>query len=145
MSSSRTDRQDQREQRSWVFAIALAWIFPGLGHWYLGRRHKAVIFAVCIVGLFVTGLIFTHGRAVNYNDTLLFVGQSLSGFIAFIAGYAGQQMALSGPPAVLPVRAEMGSLYTLIAGLLNLLVVVDAFMVGNNIQRTTVKGGFDRV
>jgi hypothetical protein len=38
------------------FAALLAWLVPGLGHWYQGRRAKAVLYFVCIVGLFVLGL-----------------------------------------------------------------------------------------
>ena len=30
----------------------LAWLVPGLGHWYQGRRTKAVLFFVCIMGDF---------------------------------------------------------------------------------------------
>lgn len=34
----------------------LAWLIPGLGHWYQGRRAKAVLYFVAIMGLFVFGL-----------------------------------------------------------------------------------------
>jgi hypothetical protein len=39
-----------------VIAGVLAWLIPGLGHWYQGRRAKAVLFFVCIMGLFGYGL-----------------------------------------------------------------------------------------
>jgi len=39
-----------------LMAGLLAWLMPGLGHWYQGRRAKAVLFFVCIMGLFVYGL-----------------------------------------------------------------------------------------
>ena len=42
--------------KSPALAAFLAWLIPGLGHWYQGRRAKAVLYFVCIMGLFVYGL-----------------------------------------------------------------------------------------
>jgi hypothetical protein len=39
-----------------ALAAFLAWLVPGLGHWYQGRRAKAVLFFVCIMGIFGYGL-----------------------------------------------------------------------------------------
>ncbi|MBU4273690.1 MAG: hypothetical protein KKE86_08690 [Planctomycetes bacterium] len=39
-----------------ALAAFLAWLIPGLGHLYQGRRAKAALFFVCIMGLFVFGL-----------------------------------------------------------------------------------------
>ncbi|MCC6123711.1 MAG: hypothetical protein IT426_02010 [Pirellulales bacterium] len=38
-----------------ALAAFLAWLVPGLGHWYQGRRAKAVLFFVCIMGIFTYG------------------------------------------------------------------------------------------
>lgn len=45
-----------------VLAALLAWLVPGLGHWYQGRRAKAVLFFVCIMGLFVFGLYLSSSK-----------------------------------------------------------------------------------
>ena len=119
----------------WALAVVLAWAVPGLGHWYLGRPGKAAVYALSIIGLFLAGLVLGHWRAVSYADTLPFIGQSLAGLPAFIAGYVGKNLPALRPGQLLPLHAEMASLYTLIAGFLNLLVVIDAFMVANNIPR----------
>lgn len=119
----------------WALAVVLAWAVPGLGHWYLGRRGKAAVYALSIIGLFLAGLFFGHWRAVSFDDSLLFVGQSLAGLPAFISGYAAKNLPSLRPGQILPLHAEMATLYTLIAGFLNLLVVIDAFMVANNIPR----------
>lgn len=37
-------------------ALMLAWLFPGLGHFYQGRRAKAALFAVCLIPLLAAGL-----------------------------------------------------------------------------------------
>ena len=39
-----------------AIAALLAWLVPGLGHWYQRRRAKAILFFVCIMGLFAWGV-----------------------------------------------------------------------------------------
>jgi len=39
-----------------ALAAFLAWLVPGLGHWYQGRRAKAVLYFVCIMGVFGYGI-----------------------------------------------------------------------------------------
>jgi ABC-type sugar transport system permease subunit len=34
-------------------AALLAWLVPGLGHFYQGRTAKGVLFSVCILGTFL--------------------------------------------------------------------------------------------
>jgi hypothetical protein len=129
----------QRNPDSWIIAIFLAWLVPGLGHWYLGRRGKATVFFVCIAGLFLTGLYLGQWRPVNYDDTILFIGQCCAGVLSFVSGYIGRYLVTQHPIAdwPVPVAAEMAVLFTLVASLLNLLVVFDSFMVANNIERPT--------
>jgi hypothetical protein len=45
-------------------AAFLAWLVPGLGHFYQGRNGKGVLFFVCIVGTFFYGLYIGGGRVV---------------------------------------------------------------------------------
>jgi hypothetical protein len=51
-----------------AFAALLAWLIPGLGHWYQGRRAKAVLFFVCIMGLFCYGLYLGGGTRVDQEQ-----------------------------------------------------------------------------
>ncbi len=46
-------------------AAVLAYLIPGAGHWYQGRRFKAVIYFVCIVGLFSWGCSLGEAKAVH--------------------------------------------------------------------------------
>ena len=52
--------------RSPLAAMALAWLFPGLGHFYLGRRRTAIAFALIVTATFLAGLSLPgpplHGR-----------------------------------------------------------------------------------
>ena len=43
-------------------AVFLAWLVPGLGHFYQGRIAKAILFFVCILGTFVYG-VWLGGRS----------------------------------------------------------------------------------
>lgn len=45
-------------------AAILTWLVPGLGHWYQGRRAKAVLFFLCVLGTFAFGLYLGDGRVV---------------------------------------------------------------------------------
>lgn len=45
----------------------LAWLIPGLGHFYQGRRAKAALFFLCIMGLFVFGLCLSSSNESNTN------------------------------------------------------------------------------
>lgn len=163
-----------------VVAGILAWAIPGAGHWYQGRRTKALLFFVCIVGTFFYGLWLGGGRVVYASwgrsqdeKRLPYVCQVGAGLIAMPAviqsrRYADPQYRAAmeekentdgrsfgewfmappvlrvrlpngwepsdrDPPNELDVlnyklnrRFELGTIYTMVAGLLNILVIFDA-------------------
>jgi hypothetical protein len=51
----------------WVAAL-LAWLVPGLGHFYQGRVFKGAIYSVCILGLFLSGWAMADWSAVQPPD-----------------------------------------------------------------------------
>lgn len=112
--------------RAWR-AVVLAWIFPGLGHAYLGRRRTALVYAAVVTATFLLGLSF-EGRLYSIE-----AGQPLSILATFAVYGAGllnvAARILSDNPggAVLSVTYEYGCAYLLTAGLMNLLLMLDAF------------------
>ena len=112
--------------RRWI-AVVLAWLFPGLGHFYLARRRSAAVYAAVVVVTFVLGLSF-QGRLYSIE-----AGQPLSILATFaVAGTGLLNLAarvLSDNPggAVLSVTYEYGCAYLLTAGLMNLLLMLDAW------------------
>jgi TM2 domain-containing membrane protein YozV len=131
----------RHEQKSWVLSVLLAWAVPGLGHWYLGRRGKAKVFFIFILGLFLVGLGLGQWKVVEFPD-LVSIGQVLTGAVALAAQLLGHILRSKfGPANPVPVSFEMGTLYTLVAGLLNLLVVLDAYLVAKGIRRSTQQKG----
>lgn len=67
-----------------ALAALLAWLIPGLGHWYQGRKAKAVLFFVCIMGLFCYGLYlgssddkcFDSNGRIGYGRAVYFLWSS---------------------------------------------------------------------
>lgn len=149
-------------------AAVLAFLLPGAGHFYQGRRNKAYLFAVCILGLYFLGLLVGQGRVVyaswNPDDyRLQFPAQLCVGIPAFPAAVQGWihrndrplnesfEKYKFGEYEIKPLGVtnfmappssreelsqwhynasagfELGSLFTAVAGLLNLLAIFDAF------------------
>jgi len=113
--------------RSPVAALVFGWIFPGAGHAYAGQRGKAVLFGVLITGLLVAG--FAMGRGTNLlPNEWWFAPQLGAGGPAALLTPLSQYLAIRQPVDwASPVR-EIGTLYTAVAGLLNLLVMMDAYV-----------------
>jgi len=49
------------------FAALLAFLVPGLGHFYQRRIFKGALYCVCILGTFFTGLNIGHGQVVYFQ------------------------------------------------------------------------------
>ena len=115
-------------------AAVLAWLLPGLGHWWIGERSRAVIFFVVITvtfwgGIAVGGVSTTMARSGNgaWIAAQLCMGPQAVGAI-----YLGQrQVEQIKDQGKVPFRApwpssNIGVVYAGVAGLLNLLVIIDA-------------------
>lgn len=113
--------------RNRTAAAALAWVFPGLGHLYLGKRRRALAYAAIVVTTFLLGLFF-EGRLYAVES-----GQPLTVLATFAVHGAGvlpiAAKALSDNPggSILSVTFEYGCAFLLTAGLMNLLLMLDAW------------------
>lgn len=149
-------------------AAFLAWLIPGLGHFYQGRTAKGTLFSVCILGTFLYGLYIGNGQVVYASTTpslltrwqyIFQLGVGLPAAPAAVQAWRAEngKEPLFGdfmrPPAMrgdfqssdlskhtvrhpdevakwnhdLADMFEMGTVYTIVAGLLNLLVICDAY------------------
>jgi hypothetical protein len=110
-----------------VVAAALAWIFPGLGHLVVGRRGSALLYALIVTATFLLGLSF-EGRLYSPEP-----GQPLTLLATFAVYGAGllnlAARFLSSNPtgSILSVTYEYGCAFLLTAGLMNLLLMLDAY------------------
>ena len=105
--------------------MLLAFIIPGGGHFYLGRRGRAIAFFCIIVFLFVIGLmidgrLYTIERG-NLLSMLATLGSMGSGTLYFIG------RALGSRGDITSITFEYGTAFTLTAGLMNLLLVLDCY------------------
>ena len=114
-------------------AGVLAWILPGLGHLSLGHRKRGGLIMFGVLFLFISGVLIGGIDCVDRkNDRLWFLAQSVCGPIAFATDYLNQ-VYIKGLPETQRYEAialnkpnEMGTLFCALAGLMNLVVILDA-------------------
>ena len=135
---SRGEGERQRNPVSKAL-LAVAWLVPGLGHWLLGKRGRAVVFATVIVAAFITGVILDGELAVPQRNSPLSwffsigcVGNGLLYFLRLLWVNGLDGLFNSSFPYGLqgggnPVDAGFfyGKTFLYTAGLMNLLVVLD--------------------
>jgi hypothetical protein len=107
-------------------AAALSWFFPGAGHLFLRRRGRALAFVLLIAlalatGFALDGKLYTRVPG-DLFATLGTLGCMGLGPLYFLArGYPFAQGDLLSP------WAEYGNRFVLLAGVMSLLVMLDAF------------------
>lgn len=115
------------EKGNLFVALLLAWLFPGLGHAYLGRRSTAVLYAVIVTAAFALGVGY-HGKLYTQEpDHPLTI---LATFACYGAGLLniGGRLLLDNPAGtILSPTFEFGCAFLLTAGMMNLLLMLDAY------------------
>ncbi len=113
-----------------TLAMLFALVLPGAGHFFLRRRARAVAFLGIVVFMFVVGLSVdgglyelgeSHGSVLRMLAAL---GSMGSGAVYFIGRAFGPHGVVSS------TTFEYGSTFTLTAGLMNLLLVLDCYDIG---------------
>jgi hypothetical protein len=112
---------------TWIpLAGALGWLVPGAGHLLIGERARALIFFVALeltfwVGVAVSGFsIFDHAQ-----NRWWFLAHLLNG-VNGLGGWAAQAHWSSQIAIAYGKSWDVGNIYCGVAGLLNLLVAIDA-------------------
>ena len=110
-----------------ITAMVLAYLVPGAGHFYLGKRGRAGAFFVIVCVMFAIGLaidgdlytIFhTGGSLLRFLAGLGSMGAGILYFVALAMGAHGD---------VTSITYEHGTAFTITAGLMNLLLMLDAY------------------
>lgn len=122
----RATAAEQTQSGGLVLLCLASWAVPGAGHLWLGRRSKGVIFLVALPLMFAIGLAI-KGRLFPFDLSeplvaLAAVADLGIGLTYFVANGLG-----FGAGEVRAVTYEYGNAFLIVAGLLNLLVVVDAY------------------
>ena len=110
-----------------ITAMVLAYLIPGAGHLYLGKRARAITFFVIVVVMFAIGLSI-DGDLYTISHTggsllrlLAALGSMGSGIMYFVAAGMGPHGDVTS------ITYEHGTAFTITAGLMNLLLMLDAF------------------
>jgi hypothetical protein len=109
-----------------ALVIVLAWLIPGAGHLWQGRRQKGIVFLLALPLMFVIGLML-NGRLfpLELSEPLVFLGAIADrgiGLSFFLARFMD-----AGAGLVTAVSYEYGNTFLMTAGLLNFLVMLDAY------------------
>ena len=103
-----------------------AWLLPGLGHLMLGKRGRGLACFGVVMGLFLFGL-YLQGQLFQIQgaDPLTF----LAGIAEMGVGlpYFVAKLMRLGTGEVTAVTYEYGYTLLIVAGLMNALVVLDAY------------------
>ncbi|HEX7139821.1 MAG TPA: DUF6677 family protein [Vicinamibacterales bacterium] len=122
----RATAAEQTQTGGLVLLCLASWAVPGAGHLWLGRRTKGLIFLIALPLMFGIGLAI-HGRLFPFDlseplvalAAVADLGVGLPYFIGSALGF--------GLGDVRAVTYEYGNAFLIVAGLLNLLVVIDAY------------------
>lgn len=105
-----------------VLGLLAAWAVPGLGHWIIGRRSKAILFFATITTCFVLGVILAHGRNLSYErDAVYFLAYMFNAGETALGWLLTRGLELTHEIPYL----QLGFLYTAVACLLNLVAMMD--------------------
>jgi hypothetical protein len=103
-----------------------AWVIPGAGHLWFGQRTKGLVFLIVLPLMFAIGIAlegrlfpFEVGQPLVALAAMADVGIGLPYFLAKALGFGAGQ--------VTAVTYEYANTFVIVAGLLNLLVVCDAW------------------
>lgn len=136
-------RPPTKPRAAWNLPAAIAgWLVPGLGHFLCGHTRRGVILLLSIGGLWLCGLLIggvsvIQARTPEGGLKPWYLGQAIiapSIAVEFLHDrYRAKNGGMSPMPgdAVVPYQPaygrayELGTLYTALAGLLNLLAVID--------------------
>jgi len=118
---------------------------PGAGYWFIGQRLRGLIVGVTILLLFAAGLLIGGMHVIDAPTGLTmplilqkpwYIGQVMTGPITFYASYLANHWGTYIDPGTLRrmngvafshARVnEIGVLYTAVAGMLNLMAIIDS-------------------
>ena len=123
----RATTADREQSAIYTYLICLAaWAIPGAGHLLLGRVQKGVTFLITLTLMFAFGL-WLQGRLfpIELRQPLVALAALADlgiGVPFFIARAMG-----AGAGRVVALTYEYGNAFLIVAGLMNMLVVLDAF------------------
>jgi hypothetical protein len=128
--STTADRVSASAEPATLFLIALlSWLVPGAGHLWFGRREKGIVFLIALPLMFLTG-IWLEGRVFPFDFSEPLVGLAAVANLGIgLTWFIARAMDI-GHGLVTAATYEYGNTFMIVAGLLNFLVILDAYDIG---------------
>lgn len=109
-----------------VFAPAVGWLIPGMGHiiqkrWIRGLLLMVSVFAMFLLGLAMQGKVYSPNTG-DILDILGFIGDIGAGGL-----YIVTKALDAGQGAIFKATADYGTKFIVVAGLLNVMCAIDAY------------------
>ena len=111
------------------FAGFAGLLMPGAGHALAKSRGRALIYFICTLGLFCFGVLYGARLQfyVGFDDPLAVV-RSTAQVVVGAPYFLARLLGLGQDPTLITRSTfEYGSTFTEVAGLLNILIALDAF------------------
>ena len=106
-----------------VIVAVLAWAVPGAGHFVIKERKRAVIIFITITLTFLVGLYVGSVAVIDpVGARPWYIGQMMTSPAVGMLG----QITKTGQYTSYGKPADIGQIYTSIAGMLNLLCIISA-------------------
>ena len=109
-----------------VLLCLAPWLVPGAGHIWMGRRQKGVVFLLALPAMFAIGLLL-HGRVFPFEFSEPLVGLAAIANVLAGAAWVLTRVLDGGSGMVTAVTYEYGNCFLIVSGLLNFLVILDAY------------------
>jgi hypothetical protein len=103
-----------------------ALLIPGAGHLWQGRTQKGIVFLIAIPLMFAVGL-WLNGRLFPFELSQPLVGLAAIASVGNGLPYFVAAMLGLGKGVVTAATYEYGNTFVIVAGLLNMLVMLDAY------------------
>ena len=122
----RATAAEQAQPGSLVLICLAGWALPGAAHFWLGRRRKGLFFLVVLPLMFALGILL-QGRLFPFELSQPLVGLAAAADLAIGLPYLVATSLGYGAGRVVAVTYEYGNTFLIVAGLLNVLVILDAY------------------
>lgn len=107
-------------------AAAVSWLVPGLGHVLAGQRSKGLLLGAAVLAVFFGGVALGAGHSVDRGQfPVWWGGQLLCGGGTILASLTTAPLELTS----LPTYLDLGVILCTMAGLMNVMVMTDAYTV----------------
>ena len=117
---------EQAQPGSLVLMCLAGWAIPGAAHFWLRRRTKGLVFLIALPLMFALGIVL-QGRLFPFELSQPLVGLAAVADLAIGLPYLVATSLGYGAGQVVAVTYEYGNTFLIVAGLLNVLVILDAY------------------